>query len=236
MMKFNSKKILLLTLGIFVLLIFFRFFSIMTFPDSRTILEKGEALKIYPDQEFNQTFVANRDNLNRIEFLLRTPGPNKDNTVRVTLADETCTTPLRQGFLETPLLNADNLYVASFPPVEDSKDKKYCAIIAYPATETKTKYLRFFTTENTTPDTVLIFANGEETKNQSLSMRLVYNNDTVWQDLGELNQRISQYKPWFLKHYYIATIGILSVILSIALISALITLKIEDRDNERDSH
>ncbi|MFZ2187696.1 MAG: hypothetical protein WAV46_03690 [Candidatus Moraniibacteriota bacterium] len=229
-MKFNSKKILLTALGILVFLIFFKFFSIISFPDSQTVLEKGDPLKIYHDQAFHQTFVANRDGLSRIEFLLRTPGPNKDDTVRVTLSDETCTTAERQGTLAVPFLNADNLYVVTFPPVQDSDGKKYCAIVSYEKANTSTRYLRFFTTENKNEDMSLALATtGEVTKNQSLAMRLVYNNKHWWQDLRELDQRISQYKPWFLKHFYIASIAVLFVGLSLTLIIALITLPSEEK-------
>lgn len=229
MLKLNSKKILLLLLGIFIFLIFFKFFSILSFPDSETILDKGKELKIFPDQAFHQTFVANRDNLNKIEFLLRTPGIKAGDIVTVLLTDATCTTTLRQGTLEASFLNSDNLYVAQFPRIEDSNGKKYCTIVSYQTTNAKTKYLRFFTTENQNREMTLTHTNGEITKNQSLSLRLVYNNDSVWQDLRELNQRISQYKPWFLKHFYIAAIAVLFIFLSLTLIIALITLDVKDK-------
>lgn len=230
-MKFDSRKILLVALGIFVFLIFFKFFSIMSFPDSQTVLDKGDNFKFYHNQKISQTFTANRDNLSRIEFLLKTPGPNEKDSVRVEVADATCTTPIRQSTLKMTFLNADNLFVAAFPSIADSNGKKYCVTLSYQTSATETRSLRFFTTENTNPDAIFTTIKGEKLKNQSLSMRLVYNNAHWWQDLRELNQRMSQYKPWFLKHFYIATIGILFVILSIVMITALITLKIEEKND-----
>ena len=44
--------------------------------------------------------------------------------------------------------------------------------------------------------------------------RQKYKNKTVWRDFQQLNQRISQYKPWFLKGGYLTTIFWLAVILS----------------------
>lgn len=224
-MKSHYKKILLLFLGILIFLIFSRFFSILSFPDSTAVLDKGEVLNIYPKQSLSQTFVAGRDNLSKIEFLLRTPGIKAGDTLHVKLADATCATPLRQGILEVPFLNSDNLYVFQFPRVEDSNGKKYCAILSYETTISKDKYLRLFTTENNDPDMTLTpSSNNMELKNQSLSMRLVYNNDSVGQDLRELNQRISQYKPWFLKHFFIAAIAVLFIVLSISLVIILIVI------------
>lgn len=218
-----SKKLLLVTLGLAIFLVFFRFFTLISFPDSHTVLKKGEATKIFPDQALTQTFMANRDNLDALQFLLRTPGPSDNDTVQVTIADETCTTPLRESTLKVSYLNADNLYVASFTPIKDSQDKKFCAVISFSQTNPKTKYLRFFTANNTDENKALTLPQSETTKNQSLSMRLVYNNDTVWQDLRELNQRMSQYKPWFLKGVFLTAIATTFVVLSITLIALLIT-------------
>ncbi len=218
-----SKKLLLVTLGLAIFLVFFRFFTLISFPDSHTILKKGETIKIFPDQTFTQTFMANRDNLDALQFLLRTPGPGDNDTVQVTVADETCTTPLRESTMKVSYLNADNLYIASFAPIKDSHEKKFCAILSFSQTDPKTKYLRFFTTDTTDESKVLTLPQSEATKNQSLSLRLVYNNDTAWQDLRELNQRISQYKPWFLKGIFLTTIATTFVVLSVTLIALLVT-------------
>ena len=227
----TTKNILLLLLAIFVIAIAFRFFSILSFPDSSVVLEKGELLQINNKETYNQTFVANRNNLNRIQFLMRTPGIKAGDTVNVKLADETCSTSLRQGTLQFSFLNSDNLYVFDFPAVKDSLGKKYCAILSYQSKISKDKYLRFFTTANTNGAMTLTFADTkEEKKNQSLSMRLVYKNDSIWGDLNELNQRMSQYKPWFLKHFYIAFIGLFFVLSSLVLIIALIELKMEKKE------
>lgn len=222
MPHFTPKQLLLSALGIFVVLIFARFVNVMSFPDSSTVLDKGEPVKIFSNQSLTQTFVAKRDGLSKIEFLLRTPGPSKGDRVQVTLADETCATSLRNTTLEASFLNSDNLYEATFAPTPDSRDQKYCAVITYQKASTPSKSLRFFTTTGTNEAMTFTLPTGEATKNQSLSMRLVYNNASVWQDLRELTERISQYKPFFLKDAFIAAIGITSVLLSTGLIIVLI--------------
>ena len=55
--------------------------------------------------------------------------------------------------------------------------------------------------------------------------RQKYKNKTVGRDFQQLNQRMSQYKPWFLKGGYLTTIFWLTVILSVGGVYLLITKK-----------
>lgn len=230
-MKFiSSKNILLTLLGISVLLIFFRFSTLIAFPDAQT-LDRDKVQKIYPGETFSQQFTAKRDNLETIQFLLRTPGLKKSDAITMRLADETCTDTLREGTLAPAFLNSDNLYQFAFPRIEDSKGKRYCILLTFEEKNHSSKYLQFFTTEQNDDVSLLMDADtGVPRNDQSLSMRTVYRNATLWQDLGELNDRISQYKPWFLKDFFIGTIGILFVILSTALIALLINMKIGEKN------
>lgn len=229
MFKINSKTILLAILGISVLLIFFRFSTLIAFPDART-LDRDKVEKIYPGQTFSQKFIADRDNLETIQFLLRTPSLKKNDTITMKLADETCTDTFRNGTLTHAFLNSDNLYQFAFPRIEDSEGKRYCLLLSFRDADHSSKYLQFFTIAQSDDASLLMDADTSVPRNgQSLSLRTVYRNATLWQDLGELNDRISQYKPWFLKDFFIGTIGILFVILSTTLIALLISMKIEEK-------
>ena len=227
----SSKNILLTLLGISVLLIFFRFSTLIAFPDAQT-LDRDKIEKIYPGETFSQQFTAKRDYLEAIQFLLRTPGLKKSDAITVKLADETCADTLREGILAPAFLNSDNLYRFAFPRIEDSEGKRYCLLLTFEEKNHSSKYLQFFTTIQNDNVSLLMDADtGVPRNDQSLSMRTVYRNATLWQDIGELNDRISQYKPWFLKDFFIGTIGILFVILSTALIALLISVKIEEKKN-----
>jgi hypothetical protein len=222
---FSQKKILLALLGILVILIGFRFFANISFPDSGIVLEKGELYKLLPEKMLSQKFAANRDNLDKIEFLLRTPGVREGDTVDMTLADETCAGAIRKGTLEVPFLNSDNLYVFDFPRIADSNGKQYCITAMLHAGNKTTKYVQFFTTDASILDApVTDRSNDTAMDGRALSMRPAYVNGSVWQDMRELNQRISQYKPWFLKGALIATVAIFFVVLSIGLIAILIVI------------
>lgn len=225
MLKFSSKKILLFFAAILFFVVFFRFFNLLSFPDPETAMKKGDVFKLAPENSLTQTFTANRDNLVRIEFLLRTPRLKKETPVEMKLADETCIDTIREGFLEWSFLDSNNLYDFQFEKIPDSNGKKYCLIATFKPQESKAKKIGFFTREEKNPEFALTDKKSDmKIENQALSTRLVYKNDSVWQDISELNQRISQYKPWFLKHYYLYAISILFVIISTALVVILIVL------------
>ena len=235
MLKIDSKQILLGLLGISTLLIFFRFFTLISFPATH-ILAKGDTIKIFPGQTFSQKFTASRDNLETIQVLLRAPGIKSGDTVTMKLGDAHCRDTLRDGTLERPFLNTDDLYAFTFPPIGHSAGEAYCMLLSYQTTQGQSKYLRFFTVAPDNPDFLLTdTALNTPVNGQSLSLRTVYRNDHWWEDLYELNQRISQYKPWFLKDSAIGAIAILFVILSITLIVALTSLAPFKEKKNRDT-
>ena len=91
--------------------------------------------------------------------------------------------------------------------------------------KTSVKGLRLFSMPATSFQFGLKNTTTAETfENKTLSVRGVYVNDNLGQDLRELSQRISQYKPWFLKHYFLEAIAILFMVLSVGLIVILIAL------------
>ena len=218
------KKILLISALILFVLIFAKFFNVLLFPDSETILKKGEIINLQPSFSLTQTFVANRDNLTKVEFMLRTPGPKDSDVVKIEIADETCSNIIRQDELKQSFLNSDNLYDFQFSKIPDSNDKTYCLKATFAPGHADSQLIKFFTAENHDSKFVLTDMNGKKIEKQSLSIRLAYRNDTLSQDVSELNQRISQYKPWFLKHFYLDAISILFVVLSIGLVTVLILL------------
>lgn len=233
MLKMNSTKILLALLGILTSLILFQFAKNIAFPAAQTLT--GDLIqKILPGQTFSQQFITESDSIEAIQVLLRTPGIKTGDTLKAQLADATCATIIREGTLETTFLNADNLYQFSFPRVEQAQGKEFCLTLSFRATKNGSKYLRFFTTP--TNDSARLFTdisthaplNGE-----ALALRTVSRNNSLWSDLRELNQRISQYKPWFLKDLFIGSIAVFFIILSLGLITTLILFRPKEDEEER---
>ena len=221
----SDKKILLIFAMAFFAIVFIIFFKLLSFPDSSIVLEKGELFVLQPNYSLSQTFLADRDNLMKIEFLMRTPGPKKDDIVKMEIADETCSDTLRTGELEKSSLDSKNLYYFQFPEIADSENKVFCLKANFVPGHTDSKYIRFFLHENTKQEFILMDASNEiKIENQSLAMRPAYKNENIAQDVNELNQRISQYKPWFLKHYYLYGISFLFIALSFSLVIIVILL------------
>jgi hypothetical protein len=224
--KITAKQTFLIILGIVVFAIFFRFFTLLEFPDSSIVLEKGDPLiKEQSNESLQQKFTANRSNLTKIEFLLRTPGLKAGDTLKMQLADESCKKIVRTGTLGKSYLASDNLYEFSFAKIPDSNGKTFCVISTFKPKSSSAKALLFFTQTDKQPASpVQNLTTGEADSAQALSIRQTYTNDHWWQNLTELNQRLSQYKPWFLKHFFLATIIILFVILSTGLVAVLISI------------
>ena len=219
---FTTKHVFLAIFAILLLSIAFQFFSLLSFPDSSIVLVKGDTVKLQPEDSLTQKFTANRDGLNKVEFLLRTPGivfENKD-VMKVQLLDENCQKPLREGVLKESFLNSGNLYEFPFSKVENSQNKIFCVIATFQPTKSSAKAIQFFTSDG--PPRVDERLSPRVEAGAQLSIRPVYVNDNVWQNLSELNQRISQYKPFFLRHIYLATFSILFIVLSIVLVMILI--------------
>lgn len=191
-MQLNStKKIFLSILTFFVLLIFARFFTLLSFPDSHVALQKGALAKLEPKSSLTQEFTANHAGLAKIEVLLRTPGIKSENGDRVEakLMGENCDQTLRAGELEKAFLASENLYEFAFARLPDSLDKNFCLKLTFLPQKDSAKNIQVFTMS--------------EAENQPLSVRPVYVNQYFWQDFAELGQRMSQYKPWFLKDIFL---------------------------------
>ena len=212
MQKFSSKKIFLAIFGLLLVAIFWRFATELSFPDSSINLQKGLTVKLQSKNSLTQKFTATRAGLTKIEVLLRSPGIEfeKGDQMTMQLADENCQKIISKGKLQSSFLSSNNLYEFVFPKIDDSKDKTYCLIATFQAQRSDTKNVQFFTMG--------------DAADQPLSLRPVYRNQNVLQNLNELNQRMSQYKPWFLKHYFLWFVVFGFIFLSIGLVAILITL------------
>lgn len=210
MIKISFNKIVLLFAAILFIAVFWRFFDLLSFPDSDIVLQKGIVVKLRPEATLTQKFSASENYLAKVEVLLRGSGVKYKDGDKVTtkIADENCQTILREGELKDSFLETQNLHEFEFEPIADSAGKEFCFMATFLPKNEKTKSLQFFTI-------------GEE-ENQPYSIRPVYKNSSITQDLSDLNQRISQYKPWFLKHFYLDVIVILFLATSAAIVVILI--------------
>lgn len=226
-MKLNLKYVLLAIFIFFLFVVFSQFYSILSFPDMSWNLDKDEKIDMKPEKPVIQKFIARQDNLSRIEILFGNSKISPGANIKMQLLDENCSNVIRSKNLEVKSLDSDAAYEFKFSTIKDSKDKTYCLNLNFTPKENKgKKYARIFTVPNTSPENVYFFdfTKDQEIKNRSLAIRPAYKTESVWKDMEKLNQRMSQYKPWFLKHYYLYAIAFGFLILSIALVTILILI------------
>lgn len=225
-MKISKNKIILIAvIGIFAAFLG-QFIFRLSFPDIN-IVRKDEKIKLYPYYPLAQKFTATRNNLAKIKFTMGSYELESKEKIKLRLADETCQKIIREDALNVSDFNSDNYYIFDFSKIKDSQDKIYCFLLTFePKDENTTKKPRVAVSQSSDfPFVSLAELNSERAyPGKSLAMKPAYKNENLWQDLEELNQRISQYKPFFLKKYYLASIVIAFLALSFTLVIFLIIL------------
>lgn len=197
----------------------------ISFSDN-AILRRDDKIKLEPDSPVFQKFTALENNLAGIKFFLSEKNI-EDKNIKLQLLDENCENTLEKKLLKTSLVRTDEYYVFNFSKIKDSKNKSYCFSMTYEPDDGKSKKMPAVTVNYNAGAPFLALIGGQ-TKNErtdaSFAMKLSYKNESLWQDLEELNQRISQYKPWFLKKSYLALIVIAFIALSAVLLVFLMFL------------
>jgi hypothetical protein len=230
--KLIGKIILLIILVAFADAIFLRFSRSLAFPDvDNKFLEDGEA-RLHPNRPVSQFFTADRNNLNQVDVAIRNFNQWSKDKIVFNLKDEACDKTIATG--EIGRFSPDyTIYTPfAFPAISDSQGKTYCVEVAFATNKENLD-------ENQLPFIVYsrlkgnVFTNsGEDDEDnpgsariysgKTLVMKPAYGSGNFKEDIKILNDRVSQYKPWFLKHDYLYAISISFVILSVVLVVILI--------------
>lgn len=217
------KNIFLGLTAVMLILILNGLISVWYFPDTTWSISKDDSVLLAKNKIVTQKFSASRNNLSEIQFFFGKSRKTEGGKMTLQILDENCQNKLREASIQEMPFDSDKTYDFSFSKIPVSKDKTFCLELTFKP-NSATKGQKIFLATNTMPENKFLALDGQEIQGKSLSMRPAYRNDNWWKNVQELNQRISQYKPWFLKQYYLATIAILFVILSIATVVILITI------------
>lgn len=221
----QTKNIFFLLFLLALFLVFGRLTSLWSFPDPTWPLLKEEKIELEKNQPLFQVFTARRDNLSRVEFLMSSASIKPGGRLKLELRDETCSQILRQASWKVSNLDSEDTYAFRFRRLENSQGKDFCFSASFEPQDEKKKAKIFL--HNQPPAGSQYFLNsatGEKFSDRSLSLRPGYQNASLGKNLTELNQRISQYKPWFLKHYFLSLIIFAFLFLSLLIVSLLIRL------------
>lgn len=219
----TEKRIYFLIILFLLFLISFRLINSWAFPDTAWQLQKGNKTTIGKDELIIQKFQAPRNNLTRIDVFFGSTNIKPGGKIFVQIFDENCNEMLREKSLKVSTLDSDKTYDFYFNKIKDSKDKIYCLKIGFDPLSVKKK-ANIFLLDNPPSQSKFFSLNGQEIPNQSVAMRPAYQNDSWLGNIAELNQRISQYKPWFLKNIFLYIITFGFIILSVVLVLILILL------------
>lgn len=218
----SAKNVFLVFLAIIVILVAYGFLTQLVFSDNTWLVEKGDKVKINSQSRIFEKFTAERPNLARISILFAYSAIDNGATLDLKIFDENCSKLIRQDSFFVTSLNSDHTQDFNFTPIVDSKNKTFCLNVSFRPENNKSAVI--FLTNNSSGKDVSLNIDQNNLSGQSLSMRPGYKNGSVFADLTELNQRISQYKPWFLKHYWLTGIVTLFIILSLLLVVILILI------------
>lgn len=221
---FNFWRTIFLALAFFLLfLVFANFYDKLSLPDAQWDLSKGEnKLEINPASIVMQKFRAEKNNLSKIRMLFSKSNNKDGGEITIKLTDENCKNIIREETFKRSSIKPEGYYDFKFSKIKDSENKTFCLSIEFNPGKEKYKGLNIFLSNNPVAGSQLIDASGVEIKNSSLAMRPAYQEESMAKNIERLNQRISQYKPWFLKNVYLYATSFLFVFLTFFLVILII--------------
>lgn len=221
------KYIFFSLLTLIALSIGFGFYQLFAFPDSAWPLKKGERVNLSPGEVLTQQFVANRDGLRRVEILFGKFSLERDDVFSIELRDANCSSVLAEKTFSGESFDSEYTYHFLFDRIENSKDQTFCFTSTFTTNRpvAKTKAPRFFIDEEAEQRTPHMIKNaGGETIPGigPVAIRPGYTNSSFFANADEFFDRVSQYKPAFLKSWFLITFATLGVVLTFLTIALLI--------------
>ncbi|MFZ3031837.1 MAG: hypothetical protein WA082_02270 [Candidatus Moraniibacteriota bacterium] len=185
-------------------------------------LGKTKKVTLAPGAPVTQTFTAHENNLSQVRFVMGNVVLQNNDFLEFRLLDEACSGTIAVKKFDTKPNEQGAYTIFAFTPVVNSKERTYCFSATYFSDEDR-KGDKPYLSATTVPE--LIFSDRTLTdtnKNkvypsQTLFLRPAYTSGSLLGDLSNLVNRLSQYKPEFLKGWSIAVLFMILVIGSIAL-------------------
>jgi hypothetical protein len=210
---------------VFLAMIVWKFFGILSFSDSSLNFEgESKQEKLYPDAQIIQKITATENNLDQINISISKYSQQLGDKIILEVADESCEKIMAGSKIDMFTWHSPNYEKFKFKPIPDSKDKIYCLKFTYVPFRTqqdKKAYISSYPAEGSSYINTGKSIEGQ--KNRTLKLKPAYGNNSSWKNFSRLIDRMSQYRPDFLKGYSLGIIFILSLML-IILLSVVIIL------------
>lgn len=181
--------------------IFGSFFTDLSFPESDYDFPGATSkAKLDPGKPITQIFEAKENNLNQVKIIIGNADLRPTEKIVLELTDALCETTIANA-TRTFLSPEPHVYSRlNFPAIPDSAGKKYCFKITYFSDQDKDRpFVGASEGEQFIGQSYYNEGNGRIYENRTLQMRPAYGTSNTLSDLSALIDRMSQYKPGFLK-------------------------------------
>lgn len=233
----NQTTCLLITIFLFGIVgIFWTFLSDFGIGESGyNFLGKTKKVTLSPGMPASQTFTAHENGLHQVRVVLGDADIRRGEHIGFQLMDEACATEIASVDFSGEPSKQGAYTVFPFEAISDSMGKRYCFVATYFSDENRKGDKPYLSaTDDPDPtfsDRTLIDSNKERTyESHSLFLRPAYTEGSLSADLDTLLDRLSQYKPGFLKGWPIAALFTILVVGSIAL--GIRIIRMEDNDEQ----
>ncbi|MCW1888688.1 MAG: hypothetical protein KIH67_004000 [Candidatus Moranbacteria bacterium] len=197
----TAQKILL---GAFIIgfgSIILGFTSKLHFPDSDyNFLGKKDRARLSIDKPLSQVFVAQENGLSEVKVHIGGLDLWPGEALVFELRDESCAHTLATDSW-TPLKPKPLNYTRfTFERIPESMEKKYCAYITYTSPyDRKTNDAPYINTNELAGKSYTAVSKNKVYENETLQLRPAYSTDSFAADTWRLIERMSQYKPTYIK-------------------------------------
>lgn len=224
--KLSGKRIEYILIAMFLLGvvgIFWTFLSDFGIGESGyNFLGKTKKVTLSPGMPVSQTFTARENGLHQVRVVLGNASIRRGEHIGFQLMDEACATGIASVDFSGKPGKQGAYTVFPFEAISDSMGKRYCFVATYSSDENRKGDKPYLSaTDDPDPafaDRTLVDSNkGKAYESYSLFLRPAYTEGSLRADLGTLLDRLSQYKPGFLKGWPITALFTILVIGSITL-------------------
>ena len=215
-LKFNH--ILIIFFILFSGIIFWQFFSLLSFADSSLNFEgKSQQEKFYPGSPLIQKITATENNFNQVNVALKKFSPKLGDKIILEIMDGSCNSNLAKTQLDIFSWYSPTYAKFRFPAISDSQNKTYCLKFTHILGKFKPDKKAYIPAYSLAGASYINTGkSAEEQKDRSLGLKPAYGNGSTWQNFSQLLDRMSQYKPNYFKGISLEIIFILSFILIIS--------------------
>lgn len=204
-----EKQILFAFFLLGIVAIFWTFLAHFGLGESNyNFLGKTKKITLSSESPVSQTFTARQNNLHQVRFVLGNAELYWGERIELRLADETCTHTITSHTFSREPVQQGAFTIFSFPPIADSQDQRYCFVATYFSPENR-KGEKPYLSATDKPDPVFSDRTLRDTRknkvyeHQTLFLRPAYTSGSFLDDVWQLIERLSQYKPVFLKGWSI---------------------------------